>query len=110
MHSFSSSCRFDDDSNNLVCTACQEGYAGQRCEFCAPGYVGDPTAPGGRCERRALDLLEVDISPANVKVKKGQAVTLRWVFDVCDYFVFAYEVFLYSYLSLFISQKSVKFN
>uniref|UniRef100_A0A673AZ51 Laminin, alpha 4 n=1 Tax=Sphaeramia orbicularis TaxID=375764 RepID=A0A673AZ51_9TELE len=30
---------------------CQEGYAGQFCERCAPGYYGNPMAVGNSCKR-----------------------------------------------------------
>lgn len=28
---------------------CNRGYAGRRCEQCAQGFVGNPSAPGGSC-------------------------------------------------------------
>ncbi|CAF0881627.1 unnamed protein product, partial [Brachionus calyciflorus] len=46
---FSASCMYDQNSNKVYHCNCQEGYAGQFCEHCAPGYYGDPTAPGGKC-------------------------------------------------------------
>lgn len=37
----------DDD---YVCTACEVGYQGNKCEMCADGYFGDPAAVNGSCE------------------------------------------------------------
>ncbi|XP_041356954.1 laminin subunit alpha-2-like isoform X2 [Gigantopelta aegis] len=34
----------------LVCTNCSEGYAGRRCERCAPGYWGNPLEVGNTCK------------------------------------------------------------
>ncbi|KAL7036766.1 hypothetical protein ACKWTF_008935 [Chironomus riparius] len=33
-------------SGDIVCH-CERGYIGQRCEQCAPGYVGNPMSPSG---------------------------------------------------------------
>ncbi|XP_071481442.1 laminin subunit gamma-1-like [Diadema antillarum] len=40
-----------DAFDEVVCTECPEGYVGNRCEYCADGFFGDPT--GIRGERRA---------------------------------------------------------
>uniref|UniRef100_A0A915EBM3 Laminin subunit gamma-1 n=1 Tax=Ditylenchus dipsaci TaxID=166011 RepID=A0A915EBM3_9BILA len=32
----------EGDSKQTVCTECPEGYAGQKCEYCASEYFGDP--------------------------------------------------------------------
>ncbi|XP_061621813.1 laminin subunit beta-2 [Phyllopteryx taeniolatus] len=42
------SCRADRSSNLIMCD-CRRGYAGPRCDQCAPGYYGDPEQTGGRC-------------------------------------------------------------
>ncbi|KAG5838540.1 hypothetical protein ANANG_G00224730 [Anguilla anguilla] len=43
-------CHADHNSNQIVCH-CRQGYAGPRCDRCAPGYFGDPERPGGECRR-----------------------------------------------------------
>ena len=35
----------------MTCDACAEGYEGRQCERCARGYAGDPSQPGGSCQR-----------------------------------------------------------
>ncbi|KAL4235534.1 Laminin subunit alpha-2 [Mactra antiquata] len=47
-NNFSPTCELVN--SDLICTACQEGYTGDRCEFCKSGYYGNPTQPGGKCE------------------------------------------------------------
>ncbi|XP_051947738.1 laminin subunit beta-2 [Xyrauchen texanus] len=47
-HSNGASCHVDYASNQIVCQ-CSQGYAGPRCDRCAPGYYGDPEQPGGAC-------------------------------------------------------------
>ncbi|XP_073829721.1 terribly reduced optic lobes isoform X13 [Musca autumnalis] len=46
-NNFASGCALGPD-NEVTCR-CNEGYTGRRCETCAPGYDGNPLAPGGRC-------------------------------------------------------------
>nr|CAB3254668.1 basement membrane-specific heparan sulfate proteoglycan core protein-like [Phallusia mammillata] len=84
-NSFSDTCDYDTTSNTLTCTACQEGYTGDRCESCATGYVGNPTDPvDGSCVRidenhvsDSPDLPRVSVSPKHVNANPGQTVTLR---------------------------------
>ncbi|KAH7728640.1 laminin subunit alpha-2-like isoform X6 [Aphelenchoides avenae] len=38
------------EQDEYVCTACEEGYEGNKCEVCADGYFGDPLAVNGTCE------------------------------------------------------------
>ncbi|MGH0126894.1 UNVERIFIED_CONTAM: hypothetical protein FKN15_034351 [Acipenser sinensis] len=46
---FASSCYQSQDSLQVSC-ACSEGYAGARCDDCAPGYYGNPEEVGGVCK------------------------------------------------------------
>uniref|UniRef100_A0A8C1T947 Laminin, beta 2-like n=1 Tax=Cyprinus carpio TaxID=7962 RepID=A0A8C1T947_CYPCA len=47
-HSNGASCHTDYASNQILCQ-CGNGYAGPRCNRCAPGYYGVPEQPGGMC-------------------------------------------------------------
>ncbi|XP_051915351.1 laminin subunit beta-2 [Hippocampus zosterae] len=42
------SCQADHSSNLIMCN-CRQGFAGPRCDQCAPGYYGDPQQTGGQC-------------------------------------------------------------
>ena len=35
-----------------VCV-CKENYVGDRCQFCGPGYYGEPETPGELSEHRS---------------------------------------------------------
>ncbi|KAM9317105.1 laminin subunit alpha-2 [Gastrophryne carolinensis] len=49
-NNFSPTCHLDS-SRRLICDACPPGYTGPRCERCADGYFGQPSVPGGSCQR-----------------------------------------------------------
>ncbi|KAJ8412324.1 hypothetical protein AAFF_G00145910 [Aldrovandia affinis] len=42
------SCLIEPTSDQIICH-CREGYAGPRCDRCAPGYFGEPERRGGQC-------------------------------------------------------------
>ncbi|XP_035384872.1 laminin subunit alpha-2-like isoform X4 [Electrophorus electricus] len=48
-NNFSPTCHQDEDGQ-LTCDQCQAAYAGLRCERCANGYFGYPSAVGGSCQ------------------------------------------------------------
>ncbi|XP_031440246.1 laminin subunit alpha-1 isoform X2 [Clupea harengus] len=47
-NNFSPTCSVEN-SGEVTCDQCQRGYTGPKCERCADGYHGDPTAPGQGC-------------------------------------------------------------
>uniref|UniRef100_A0A8C4R2A7 Uncharacterized protein n=1 Tax=Eptatretus burgeri TaxID=7764 RepID=A0A8C4R2A7_EPTBU len=49
-NNFSPTCHLDS-SGDVVCDQCHLGYAGNRCERCAEGFYGEPSVPGGSCQR-----------------------------------------------------------
>ncbi|XP_028966336.1 laminin subunit alpha-1 [Galendromus occidentalis] len=50
-NSFSDTCEYrGEDFRQYVCTNCQKGYTGLRCEICADGYYGDPNVVNGTCK------------------------------------------------------------
>ncbi|KAM3604519.1 uncharacterized protein V6R79_012395 [Siganus canaliculatus] len=48
-NSFAIGCREVRGDGEFQCI-CRAGYTGDKCERCAPGYFGDPMAPGGSCQ------------------------------------------------------------
>lgn len=38
-----------EDGSKVHCI-CREGYSGETCQSCAPGYYGDPRKPGDYCK------------------------------------------------------------
>uniref|UniRef100_A0A672YKN1 Laminin subunit beta-1 n=1 Tax=Sphaeramia orbicularis TaxID=375764 RepID=A0A672YKN1_9TELE len=46
---FATSCDQDPQSLSLTCS-CREGHTGPSCDKCSPGFYGDLTKPGARCE------------------------------------------------------------
>ncbi|XP_056138337.1 laminin subunit beta-4 [Lampris incognitus] len=46
---FASLCSKDHESNSPTCI-CLNGHTGPQCDSCAPGYYGNLTVPGARCE------------------------------------------------------------
>uniref|UniRef100_A0A8D0CXN5 Laminin subunit alpha-1 n=1 Tax=Sander lucioperca TaxID=283035 RepID=A0A8D0CXN5_SANLU len=48
-NSFSPTCVLEE-SGQVLCDRCQDGYTGPRCERCASGFHGNPQVLGGACE------------------------------------------------------------
>ncbi|XP_028304206.1 laminin subunit beta-4 isoform X2 [Gouania willdenowi] len=46
---FATSCQYDSQSLSLTCN-CLEGHTGPRCDLCSPGYYGNLTLDGARCQ------------------------------------------------------------
>uniref|UniRef100_A0A4W6C9Y6 Laminin subunit beta-1 n=1 Tax=Lates calcarifer TaxID=8187 RepID=A0A4W6C9Y6_LATCA len=46
---FATSCQHDPQSLSLTCS-CREGHTGPRCDRCSPGFYGNLSLPGARCE------------------------------------------------------------
>uniref|UniRef100_A0A1A8S5L6 Laminin, beta 2 (Laminin S) n=1 Tax=Nothobranchius rachovii TaxID=451742 RepID=A0A1A8S5L6_9TELE len=60
---FATSCYQDNRNRQVICN-CNQGYTGARCEECAPGYYGNPSQPGGRCQpcqcNNNIDMSDMD--------------------------------------------------
>ncbi|KAM4571448.1 laminin subunit beta-2 [Fundulus diaphanus] len=60
---FATSCYQDNRNRQIICN-CNQGYTGARCEECAPGYYGNPSQPGGRCQpcqcNNNIDMSDMD--------------------------------------------------
>uniref|UniRef100_A0A673C8G0 Laminin subunit beta-2-like n=1 Tax=Sphaeramia orbicularis TaxID=375764 RepID=A0A673C8G0_9TELE len=60
---FAASCYQDNRNRQIICN-CNQGYTGARCEECAPGYYGNPSQPGGRCQpcqcNNNIDMSDMD--------------------------------------------------
>uniref|UniRef100_A0A4W3IED9 Basement membrane-specific heparan sulfate proteoglycan core protein n=1 Tax=Callorhinchus milii TaxID=7868 RepID=A0A4W3IED9_CALMI len=55
-NNFSPTC-IVDEFTDYRCNACLEGYEGQYCDRCAPGYYGNPTIDGSSCVQCECDPL-----------------------------------------------------
>ncbi|KAG7235213.1 hypothetical protein INR49_030616 [Caranx melampygus] len=60
---FAASCYQDNRNRQIICN-CNQGYTGARCDECAPGYYGNPSQPGGRCQpcqcNNNIDMSDMD--------------------------------------------------
>lgn len=46
--------------NGQVICDCQPGYVGDRCQYCAPGYSGNPLVPGDSCRSTPTNVCHAD--------------------------------------------------
>nr|XP_039259403.1 basement membrane-specific heparan sulfate proteoglycan core protein-like isoform X1 [Styela clava] len=84
-NSFSRTCEYVPETRNLLCTACEKGYEGTRCENCAEGYEGNPRNPGGKCTKKTGGstggIIQsppiVTVTPSTLNVGEGKSATLR---------------------------------
>ena len=49
-NNFATACEVTEDGYEIHCT-CKEGYTGEKCQSCAPGYYGDPETEGEVCKK-----------------------------------------------------------
>ncbi|KAK2842855.1 hypothetical protein Q5P01_013055 [Channa striata] len=47
---FATSCQYSPESLSLTCN-CREGHTGPQCDRCSPGFYGNLTSSGARCEQ-----------------------------------------------------------
>ena len=59
----------------FVCTKCDKGYEGNKCELCADGYFGDPMAENGTCQV-VFQFLEKDRWQFRNAIAMGTSI--RW--------------------------------
>ncbi|XP_078281510.1 basement membrane-specific heparan sulfate proteoglycan core protein [Rhinoraja longicauda] len=67
----------NDGVGGFRCTACLLGYTGQHCEYCAPGYSGNPRIPGQRCLLVDRNPFVVRVIPERAEVEQGGRVILK---------------------------------
>ncbi|XP_032903835.1 basement membrane-specific heparan sulfate proteoglycan core protein isoform X4 [Amblyraja radiata] len=67
----------NNGADGFRCTACLLGYTGQHCEYCAPGYSGNPRIPGQRCLLVDRNPFVVRVIPERAEVEQGGRVVLK---------------------------------